>query len=148
MRSNRLAVRLQVTQVWAGAGFHGDAPSSPTLGQAEVLALLLRLEAVVIAAAAAVPEASALVALGVEEPHHGVAPAAALALVLVQEAVVCRGQHSAQRRARVGAGVCGWFLPLDLKRAPLGFSNTFGSADRKDNRKQEVDPPLMRPLPL
>lgn len=112
MRSNRLAVRLQVTQVWAGAGFHGDAPSSPTLGQAEVLALLLRLEAVVIAAAAAVPEASALVALGVEEPHHGVAPAAALALVLVQEAVVCRGQHSAQRRARacVCGGGCVWLV--------------------------------------
>lgn len=81
-------------------------PPSPTLGQTEVLALLLRLEAVVIAAATSVPEASALALLGVKEPHHGEGLAAAL--VLAQEAVVCTGQHSAQRRghARVRMRMC------------------------------------------
>lgn len=67
------------------AGTSGSSPSS-TLGQTEALALGLRLEAVVVAAAAAVPEASALVHLVVKEPHHGVVLAAAR--VLVQEAGV------------------------------------------------------------
>lgn len=78
------------------------APPSP--GQAEVLTLLLRLEAVVVAAAAAVPEASALVVLAVEEPHHG--EALASARVLLQGAVACRGQHSAQERARTRGRTC------------------------------------------
>lgn len=112
-------------------------PSSPTLGQTEVLALLLRLEAVVIAAAAAVPEASALVLLAVVEPHHGEALAAAL--VLLQEAVACTGQRSAQTCTCVCVCVRGWFLPLDVKLLRLGFSSTFGSEeDRKGftaNRK-------------
>lgn len=59
---------------------------SPTLGQTEALALRLRREAVVVAAAAAVPEAGAFVLLGVEEPHHGVVLAGAH--VLIQEAGV------------------------------------------------------------
>lgn len=67
-------------------GVTAARPSSPTLGQTEVLALRLRLEAVVVAAAAAVPEAGAFVLLGVEEPHHGVVLAAAQ--VLIQEAGV------------------------------------------------------------
>lgn len=68
------------------SGVTAATSSSPTLGQTEVLALRLRLEAVVVAAAAAVPEARAFVLLGVEEPHHGVVLAAAL--VLAEEAGV------------------------------------------------------------
>lgn len=56
--------------------------SSPALQQTQALALLLRLEAVPVAAAAAVPEARALALLGVEEPHHGVVLTAALVLRL------------------------------------------------------------------
>lgn len=68
---------------------HGssDNVASSALGQTEVLALVLRGEAVLVAAAAAVPEARALILLGVKEPHHGVVLAAAL--VLPQEAGVC-----------------------------------------------------------
>lgn len=62
------------------------ASSSPTLRQTEVLTLLLRLEAVIVAAAAAVPKANAFVLLGVKEPHHGVVLAAAL--VLAEETAV------------------------------------------------------------
>lgn len=67
------------------------APSA-ALGQTQVLALVLRGEAVVVAATAAEPEARALVLLGVKEPHHGVVLAAAL--VLAQEAGVCRETHN------------------------------------------------------
>lgn len=55
--------------------------------QTQVLALLLRLEAVSVTVAAAVPEPDALVLNGVEEPHHGVVLAAAGVLAL--EAGVC-----------------------------------------------------------
>lgn len=48
------------------------------------------LEAVLVSAAAAVPEPRAFVLLGVEEPHHGVVLAAAL--VLSEEAGVFRGE--------------------------------------------------------
>lgn len=65
---------------------------SVALAQAQVLTLVLRGEAVVVAAAAAEPEARALVLLGVKEPHHGVV--LATALVLPQEAGICReAQH-------------------------------------------------------
>lgn len=60
--------------------------SSPT-PQAQVLALLLRLEAVFVAAAAAVPEADTFALRGVEEPHHGVVLAAAL--VLAEQTGLC-----------------------------------------------------------
>lgn len=68
------------------------AAPSAALGQTQVLALVLRGEAVVVAATAAEPEARALVLLGVKEPHHGVVLAAAL--VLAQEAGVCRETHN------------------------------------------------------
>lgn len=55
--------------------------------QTQVLALLLGLEAISVAVAAAVPEPDALVLNGVEEPHHGVDLAAAGVLAL--EAGVC-----------------------------------------------------------
>ena len=64
-----------------------ETSSSPTLRQTQVLTLLLRVEAVGVAAAAAVPEAGTLALLGVKEPHHGVVLAAAL--VLAEEAAVC-----------------------------------------------------------
>lgn len=72
------------------------APSA-ALGQTQVLALVLRGEAVVVAATAAEPEARALVLLGVKEPHHGVVLAAAL--VLAQEAGVYRETHNPGHRS-------------------------------------------------
>lgn len=77
-------------------GFFFFFCSSPTLRQAEVLALVLRLEAVPVAAAAAIPEARAFVLLGVEEPHHGVVLAAAL--VLAEEAVIWMETTQRERR--------------------------------------------------
>lgn len=77
-------------------GFYFFFCSSPTLRQAEVLALVLRLEAVPVAAAAAIPEARAFVLLGVEEPHHGVVLAAAL--VLAEEAVIWMETTQRERR--------------------------------------------------
>lgn len=83
----------EMLRVSAGCchGSSGDIASS-VLGQTEVLALVLRGEAVLVAAAAAVPEARALTLLGVKEPHHGVVLAAAL--VLPQEAGVCVETHT------------------------------------------------------
>lgn len=81
------------------SGTSGGSPSS-TLGQTDALALGPRLEAVVVAAAAAVPEASALVLLGVKEPHHSVVLAAAR--VLVQEA----GVWAEKDMNGVGFGPC------------------------------------------
>lgn len=83
--------------------------SSSALHHAEVLAVLLRLEAVAVAAAAAVPEAGTFALLRVEEPHHDVVLAAAL--VLSQEAGVWGGganirQREAPRLAGSGGGRC------------------------------------------
>lgn len=63
-----------------------ETSSSPTLRQTQVLTLFLRLEAVRVAAAAAVPEARTFPLFGVKEPHHGVVLAAAL--VLAEETAV------------------------------------------------------------
>lgn len=62
-------------------------PSSSAFGQTEVLALVPRIEAVVIASTTAVPKANALVLLRVEEPHRSVF--VTVSLVLAQETVVC-----------------------------------------------------------
>lgn len=56
---------------------------SSALRHTEVFTLLLRLEAVVVAAAAAVPETGTFALYGVEEPHHGVV--LAVAGVLAEE---------------------------------------------------------------
>lgn len=60
---------------------------SSTRGHTEVFTLLLRLEAVAVSSAAAVPEAGTFALFGVEEPHHGVILTAAG--VLAQETGVC-----------------------------------------------------------
>lgn len=73
---------------------------SSTLCQTEVLALLLCLEAVFVAAAAAVPEAGTFVLLAVKEPHHGVVLAAAG--VLAAETGIWMGGR--QERHYSGAG--------------------------------------------
>lgn len=56
---------------------------SSTPCQTEVLALLLRLEAVAVAATATVPEPRTFVLFCVKEPHHGVVLAATRVLVEV-----------------------------------------------------------------
>lgn len=63
-----------------------SSSSSSALRHTQVLALLLRCEAIFVAATAAVPEARAFVLFGVIEPDHGVLLAAAL--VLLEEAGV------------------------------------------------------------
>ena len=80
---------------------------SSGLGQTEVLALLLRLEAVLVAATAAVPEAGALALLVVVEPHHGVVLAAAG--VLAEDTGVWT---EAGERGHSGAGNIG--RPFDI----------------------------------
>lgn len=95
---------------------------SPTLGQTEVLALRLRLEAVVIAAAAAIPEAGAFVLLGVEEPHHGVVLAGAL--VLIQEAGVWVETHEAADW-RVSVGDVGRLAKMMKPDGKVSMSTSF-----------------------
>lgn len=86
MFSEVLLIEVCCTELFS-SNQSGRHPSSSSLGQTEVLALLFRLEAVAVAAAAAVPEPRTFILFGVEEPHHGVVLAAAL--VLAEETGVC-----------------------------------------------------------